>query len=234
MADKDFAQRDKPQFEAENNISLFRSKSILIAILALMFAIISFATGFFMGEKLALETNKGNKHQALLETLQNQKEELAGLKEEAEKWRQKEADTSQVGELTFYNELPKQSIIPEPLHGKSATKNAPKNNFTIPDNVDDIAATETKLNAIIEREMSTSTRKFRIQLASFVKRSDSENLALQLKKVGVATTIQRVSLVDLGVRYRVNTTPFEDHQHAVRAKKLVKDKFGITGIIISR
>ncbi|MDX8387018.1 MAG: SPOR domain-containing protein [Ghiorsea sp.] len=235
MTGKDFAHLETTQFDSSKDTPVSNSKALLIVILAIMFAIVCFAIGFFMGEKHGLETDKGNKHEALLETLQEQQKELESFKQEAEKWRQKEASTSQVGELTFYNELPKQSVMPEPLDGKIKHQIiTPKNKHSIIDeSVDNIEATEKKLNAIIEKEMNTSTRKFRIQLASFKQRSDSENLVAQLKAVGVDASVDQVNLANIGVRYRVNTLPFDQHHHALRAKRLVKEKFNITGIIIA-
>lgn len=235
MAEKDFAHSETMQFGSKRDTPISSSKSALIVILALMFAIVCFAGGFFMGEKYGLETNKGNKQEELIITLQAQQKELDSYKKEAEKWRQKEASTSQVGELTFYNELPKQSIMPEPLSGAASHKKPKhaKAHPVIEEASDNLEATEQKLNEIIEKEMSTSTRKFRIQLASFKQRSDSENLVGQLKAVGVDASIDQVNLANIGIRYRVNTLPFDQHHRALSAKKLVKDKFHITGIIIA-
>ena len=126
--------------------------------------------------------------------------------------------------------------MPEPLDGViNPQKTSPdKGHAILDESVDDIKVTEEKLNAIIEKEMNTSSRKFRIQLASFTQRKDAKNLVDQLKAVGVDASVDQVNLANLGIRFRVNTLPFDQHQHALRAKKMVKDKFNITGIIIAK
>ncbi len=235
MAEKDFAKTDSSGFIHEDNHREANSRLTVILILALIFAMISFAIGFFMGEKHGLESDKGNKHAALVAKLQTQQQELEKLKQVAKKHRRQEVRTSQVGELTFYNELPKQSIVPEPLDGSEIKMPSisSQEDAAISDKKDDIQAAEEKLNAIIAREMNTSAQKFRIQIASFKQRKDAEALASQLGHMNIDTTIQRVNLAELGDRYRVHSTTFDKQDDAMQTKQRVHEKFGITAIIIS-
>lgn len=228
MADKDFAHSETLQCEGSRDRPATKSKAIPIVILALIFAIASFAVGFFIGEKYALETSKGDKQEILLKTLKEQQKEIEAFKKEARKWQQIEANTLQVGELTFYNELPKQSVMPEPINAPEKPITA-KHVKVVSDNIE----TEKKLNTIIEKKMNTSTPQFRIQLASHKQRKYSEDFVAQLKKIGIEAEVHQVNLANLGIRYRVRTLPFKQREHALRTKKLVKEKFHITGILIS-
>jgi len=242
MADKDFAQVETSQFSVEQ---AYRERSnpkpLVLASLALIGVAVCFATGFYMGEKFGKETSKSNKHMDLVNTLKAQQAELKALKEESKTWRQHEASTSQVGELTFYNELPKQSIVPEFIHAKDAKKHqaiSPSSSISntthaaLDNEKDDIQAVEKKLEHIIQQELNTSSRSFRIQVASFKSRSDAEIFLPKLKEIGVVANIQRVDLPNIGVWYRVYSATFGKEQQAIHAKLSIKEKLNITGIMI--
>jgi len=238
MSDKDFANTGVIQLEIDNSGAIHSTKPMTIASLSLAFAMACFAVGFFMGEKYALEASKGNKQAELLNTVKNQQKELEELKSEAKQWQQKEAQTSEVGELTFYNELPKQSVIPEPIHASdildaNTEKPVIKVNTVIDGSSDNLEANEDRLDRIIEQEMAKPSHIFRIQFASFKEKQESEIFVDRLKEVGVKTVIQRVDLENLGIRYRVKSTPYSEQDLALKTMDLVKEKFQITGIIIS-
>jgi len=242
MAEKDFANLDSGIFEHENEPAP-QSKALLITILAVIFSIICFSAGFFMGEKRGLETNQGNKHQALIEKLQVQQHELTTLKKDAEKWQQQEASTSRVGELTFYNELPKQSIVPEPLNPETSNIseqkliNPSKKQKTVSDIVtddtkDDLRTNEQKLTEIIQAQLRQSSRQFRVQVASFKQKKDAEHFTPKLAKIGISAEIQKVNLASLGEFYRVYSKSYTKQAKALQVKQLIKDKLQITGIIV--
>lgn len=235
MADKDFAYTEPQTSNSERATVPSQSKTSLIAILAVMFAIVCFTVGFFMGEKHGLESNKGNQYEALMKKLEKQQQKIEVFKKEAAKAKQSEAATLQLGELTFYTELPNQSITPEPLTAKDSASKAKhtKAHVIIDEQQTDLALTEKRLNAIIEQEMRTPTQQYRIQIASFKQDSDALKFVQQLQKEGVAAEVQQVSLANLGIRYRVLTTPFEQREHALRAKEDIKSKFHVTGILVT-
>jgi len=236
VADKDFAYSEPQSNDAERSPAPSQSKIILIAILAVMFAIACFAVGFFMGEKHGLESNKGQKYEALMKKLEKQQQKIQAFKKEAAKVTKPEAATSQLGELTFYTELPNQSITPEPLTArpKEASKHTQtKTHAIIDEQQTDLALTEKRLNAIIEQEMRTPTQQYRIQIASFKHMKDAKNFVQLLQKEDVAAEIQQVSLANIGTRYRVFTLPFDQREHALRAKEQIKNKFHVTGILVT-
>lgn len=235
MTDKDFAYTEPQSTNNERATAPSQSKTSLIAILAVMFAIVCFTVGFFMGEKHGLESNKGNQYEALMKKLEKQQQKIEVFKKEAAKTKQSEAATLQLGELTFYTELPNQSITPEPLTAKEPTSKSKhtKAHVIIDEQQTDLALTEKRLNAIIEQEMRTPTQQYRIQIASFKEDSDARKFVQQLQKEDVAAEVQQVSLANLGVRYRVLTTPFKQREHALRAKEHIKNKFHVTGILVT-
>ncbi|MDX8384115.1 MAG: SPOR domain-containing protein [Ghiorsea sp.] len=231
MADKDFAQTETSQFPDEQAHRPTNYTPLVIASITLLGVAVCFATGFYIGEQYGTETSKSNKHAQLVTTLQSQQQELKTLKAEAKAWQQQEASTSQVGELTFYNELPNQSIIPEPIHANGAMPHPAKTPIITNEN-DDIQAVEKRLEDIIQKELSTSARSFRIQVASFKQHSDAKSLLPKLEKIGISSTIQKVNLPNIGVWYRVYSTPFAKEQQAMHTKLALKEKLNITGILI--
>jgi len=238
VSDKDFAYNEPQTTNSERSSTPSPSKTGLIVILAVMFAIACFAVGFFMGEKHGLESSKGNQYEDLMKKLKKQQQKIEAFKKEAEKAQQKEAETSQLGELTFYTELPKQSITPEPLNANSKgasqhTKTKPKTDIPLDTQQTDLALTEKRLNAIIEREMQKPTQQFRIQIASFKHEKDAVTFVHSLQKEDIPAEIQQVSLANMGIRYRVFTLPFGQREDALRAKAHIKDKFHVTGILVT-
>ncbi|WP_038250992.1 SPOR domain-containing protein [Ghiorsea bivora] len=240
MSDKDFAYSEPQNNNSERSSAPSQSKTSLIVMLAVMFAIACFAVGFFMGEKHGLESNKGKQYEALMKKLEKQQQKIEAFKKEAAKVKKPEAATSQLGELTFYTELPNQSITPEPLnaspkdtpnHAQPGTQR--KAHSIINEQQTDLALTEKRLNAIIEQEMRTPTQHYRIQIASFKHEKDAGNLVQLLRQDDIPAEIQQVSLANIGIRYRVLTLPFEQREHALRAKEAIKSKLQITGILIT-
>ncbi|MBN4060692.1 SPOR domain-containing protein [bacterium AH-315-I20] len=238
MSDKDFAQVETAYFEHDNAANS-STKAMVITAVAIIFAMVCFGIGFYMGENHGLEANKSNKHEKLIEKLQNQKQELATLKVDAEKWQQQEANTSQVGELTFYNELPDQSINPEPLD------NQPKavNNAAFLDKLEaDLEksrgdkharlATEQKLEDIINAHMNNTSRTFRIQVASFTTKEDAESFVPRLQALGIPAEVQHVEIPNKGTYFRVYTRSYMKEQDAIHAKQLIKQKLKVTGLLI--
>ncbi len=238
MTDKDFAHIESAHFEKGNALSS-SSKSIFITLLATVFAIICFGTGFYMGEQHGIKASKGHKQEALIAKLEKQQQELQALKEEAQKWQQLEANTSQVGELTFYNELPKQSIIPEPLEHQPKPKSPAafldKLEAELAANQDKeqaLVVTEQRLEDVIRVQMQSTSRSFKIQVASFSSEHDALQLLPKLKALGIGANIQRVDIASKGIYYRVYTHTYTDEVKAIQAKELIRQKLHIDGLMV--
>ncbi|MDQ7005079.1 MAG: SPOR domain-containing protein [Ghiorsea sp.] len=238
MGDKDFAKVETTHFEQGESQKL-SSKTAVITVTATTFAMVCFAIGFYMGEQQGLEGSKSNKHDELVSKLQNQQRELNTLKEDAEKWQQQEANTSQVGELTFYNELPKQSITPEPLGDQPQAVQGSvfldKLEADLEKSKDDKhakLAMERNLEDVIKAQMKKTSRSFRIQVASFTRRKDAEKFLPTLQSLGISAEVQYIEIPNKGVYFRVYTRSFMKEKDAIHAQQLIKQKLKIVGLLI--
>ena len=140
-------------------------------------------------------------------------------------------------ELTFYNELPKQSVDPEPLpmnRERGIQSSGPDQNNR------DAAASEVLLKKIIEQELGQKMGEkpvdgggdYYLQLASFQEQAAAEAFFPKLTKSGFSGVIRRVELPRLGTWYRVYAGPFESEEASEEAKKDVKKSLNITGFIV--
>ncbi|MDQ6988703.1 MAG: SPOR domain-containing protein [Mariprofundaceae bacterium] len=237
MVDKDFAQVETSQFDSEDMRPATSNQGLWLSVVAIAFSMLCFGIGFYMGEKSGVEVSRGQGEHQFIATIKAQQEELKTLKEEAQQ-RQLEVSTSKVGELTFYHELPQQSIIPEPLDGpakpKVATATSAISTLKVDINLEQesIAQVEQKIEDIIQAKLNNSARSFRIQIASFKLHKDALAFQPKLKDIGIESTIHRVDLPNIGIWYRVYSTSFSKEQQAMHAKLAIKDKLKVTGILI--
>ena len=244
MAERDFGQVEAA-YDEQRGSSNPVNKPFIITVVATVFAMICFAVGFYMGEQHGVELSKSNKQEDLVVKLQKQQKELEALKEDAKKWKAQEANTSQVGELTFYNELPEQSINPEPLDGKPIDRQvsgikAPHNSAFLDkleaelSKKDKHAAENTAqtIEQAISAHMQTTSRTFRIQVASFRADKEAQALRTKLQNIGVPADVQRVDIQQKGVYYRVYTKSYMKEQDAIQAKELIHKKLKMVGIMV--
>ncbi|MCF7820964.1 MAG: SPOR domain-containing protein [Mariprofundaceae bacterium] len=232
MAGQDFAQIEAPQ--PDNIRPMGRSKILLLTIMALGVVAGGFMIGFMVGHDAGMQKVTSDDDKRLLRQLQQQQGELARLRSEAQK-RQPEVSTTQVGELTFYNELPKQSVDPEPMqmHGGEGGESSKES-----------TASETLLKQIIEQELGQKTNdelndkpagvagEYYLQLASFQKLSEAERFFPKLKKNDFPGVIKRVEISSLGTWYRVYAGPFDSRQASEEAKIRAKTSLNVTGLIV--
>ncbi len=234
MAGQDFAQIEAPQ--PEDVRPMGRSKVLLLTIMALAVVAGGFMTGFMVGHETGMQKATSNDDERLLAQLKQQQGELATLRSEAQK-RQPEVSTTQVGELTFYNELPRQSVDPEPMQmnreqGVQSSKPVQSSK--------EIPGSKTLLKQIIEQELSQKMNEkpadgageYYLQLASFQKQSDAESFFPKLAKSGLSGVIKRVELSKLGTWYRVYAGPFDSRATSEEARKRAKKSLSITGLIV--
>ncbi len=228
MAGQDFAQIEAPQPEDVRPVG--RGKVLLLTIMALAVVAGGFTIGFMVGHEMGMQKATSNDDERLLVQLKQQQGELAKLRSEAQK-RQPEVSTTQVGELTFYNELPRQSVDPEPMQmNKAQGVQSSK----------EIPGSKTLLKQIIEQELGQKMNEnpadgageYYLQLASFQKQSDAESFFPKLAKNGLSGVIKRVELSKLGTWYRVYAGPFDSKQASEEAMKHAKNSLNITGLIV--
>ena len=242
MAGQDFAQMKAPQ--PEDVRPMARSKVLLLTITALAVVAGGFVVGFMVGSEVGMQQATSDDDQRLLTQLKQQQQELALLRAEAQK-RRPEVSTTQVGELTFYNELPKQSVDPEPLQ-----MNREQDVLSSGSGLENQNAETSKqlLKQIIEQELgqklnstpaakaslktAEGSEEYFLQLASFQKQSDAEIFFPKLAKSGFTGVIKQVELPKLGKWYRVYAGPFKTKEATEEAKTRVMKSLKITGLIV--
>lgn len=241
MAGQDFANIKETR--PEDVRPMGQTKVLMLIIVALAVVAAGFAVGFMMGQEMGKQKAISEEKARLVEQLKSQQEELAKLRAAA-KQRLPEVSTTEVGELTFYNELPQQSVDPEPLTSDSTPHRKETNNRK-----DKIMSSEQLLKSLVEDELSQAGQKrvesgpvskeilagnetYYLQLASFQKQSAAEAFFLKLDKTGFKGVIKRVELPKLGVWYRVYAGPFSTRLATEEAKRGVKEKLKISGLVV--
>jgi cell division septation protein DedD len=243
MAGQDFAHIEAPH--PDDVRPMGQMKVLLLTIVALGVVAGGFAVGFMVGQDMGIQKATSEDEARLVAQLKKQQQELTKLRTEAKK-RVPEASTTQVGELTFYNELPQQSVDPAPMQANSVS--TAQDTATVKE-MEEIESTpsETLLKQIIEQELkqgadkkaaqvspiaSVKVGEYYLQLASFQKENEAKKFFPKLSKAGYTGTIKQVDLAERGTWYRVYAGPFTSKQASEEAKKDVKGKLNITGLIV--
>ena len=254
MAAKDFANIDVPQVEVEKPLT--HVKTMLLTALSVLLVLGTFMGGFWLGKKKGIEAASGEGKAKLQQLLKEQQDEMKLLRQEAAKQKvQPEVSTTQVGDLTFYNELPGQSVKPAALHAPDASGKRSSIHTSQP-KVSASASTR-KMREMIEQEMRQLPKKnvkvvapkqsshsvsmghskaqkqgFVLQVGSFQKQADANAFLPKLTKRGFSPMIRRVELPSLGVWYRVYVTGYASRSAAGKAKETMKKSLNITALIL--
>jgi len=219
MARKDFAEVQGPQ-SIEDGMGQMRSLFVVAGMLTVVG--VSFVGGFMLGEKQGKAKAEHAGKQHLLEQIAKQRHALEALKKTArgQKHHSGQAST-QVGDLTFYNTLPNQKVSPAPL-------DASKSGASHENNVTDIIRSELTHRGA----QAASTGRFRLQVGSYQRREDAENLKIRLGQTGFKAVVEQTMVPDLGLWFRVYTGPYPDRQAAEQAKLQVQTRMHITGLLL--
>jgi len=127
-----------------------------------------------------------------------------------------------VGELTFYSELPRQSVTPAPLSESHAASVQPTHKR------DDVSQ-------LIQQEMEKSSpesMRYHIQAGSFKHESDARTLLHRLQKIHVSAYIQAVELAGKGRWFRVIAGPFRSRLLADHARENIEKKLRLRGLVV--
>ena len=239
MATQDFAHVEAPQ--TEDVPSPLYTKGMLLSIVSVAIVLGTFVGGFWLGQKRGIEVASGEDKARLEKMLHKQESELVKLRKMAATQAKPNVSTTQVGELTFYNELPKQSAQPTPLHGQSNV--ASQDDSVIAHTQSDEAYKEA-VRKMIEQELQQNHKKttrpiaskstlsaatrFMLQVASFQKKDDANAFSSVLKSKGFEPIVKRIRLNNLGTWYRIYVGDFATRQDAnaerVRLEKMMKVK----------
>lgn len=253
MAEQDFANVEAMQSVVIRPIT--PAKRVMFVSLLIGLVLLSFVAGWWLGHENGLKDASTDDQLRLQKTLREQRAELVKLRIQAKEKQPAEVSTTQVGDLTFYNELPKQAVEPVPLDDTGEEKDLKK---TIEPEANALplhAASDSAamLNKIITQELQESLKRkekaaqiekkvaaqskqqhtvYMLQVASYQSEAEAKKFAPKLQKQGFETQIKRVKLAKLGVWYRVYVGPFKRMEDAKKARGKVKKNMHITGLVV--
>ncbi|MDQ6991542.1 MAG: SPOR domain-containing protein [Mariprofundaceae bacterium] len=217
---------------------------VLIGLLAIV-VILAFSGRVWLDRDQGAEMASSQDKERLQNLIKKQKNELESLRLIAKQHHKaKQVSMREVGDLIFYNDLPKQSITPsalnQPAQKKSIDSSLLKNRDVIHLEIKQTPMIEKhKLkppisSAVKKETISHSQRMYQIQLASFQKRSDAMSLLENLKKKGLVTRIQEVNLAKLGIWYRIYTGQYMDKIVAKKDLLKLKESMHVTGLVVTQ
>jgi len=252
MSKQDFAQV-KVSTQSESGSA---SGSILSAIGILVIAGLCFSGGYWLGAgdvaqtgnktdtdaieaKLAAQVAENRLLQATNETLQDM----------VLQWKKKseQGAHTKVGELTFYKELPKQSVTPAPVPDAPKIKtsvapqivakvaslegqHSPAHSVAPVKAVDALA--EHGSNTALQQPAPASNEHYRIQLASFRTESGAMEMQGKLAKAGFISQIKMADLGEKGQWYRLYAGPFDSRSAAESTQQQIEQQVKLKGFII--
>jgi len=244
MAKQDFAQV-KASTKAKSESG---SGSILSAIGVLVIAGLCFSGGYWLGSGDIRQT--GNKTDsdasaaklaakiAENRVLQAKNEALQDMVEQWKK-KAKQGAHTKVGELSFYKDLPKQSVTPAPVPDlpKAAPKVKPAHASKAVE-TQQVAAVGTMLEPAaasmpdVAPTSSASTHTpYHIQLASFRTEADAMTMQQKLMRSGFHTQVKRADLGEKGLWFRLYAGPYDSRAHAETAQQKIETQTKLKGFL---
>jgi len=235
---RDFAKAQSPSRSDKKG----ESGGALPVLGIIVIAGLCFAAGFWVGgnqnspdagsvSRVDLDSIRSEleKKNAASEVLQAKVEML---QEQVEQWKQKAgADAhTKVGDLKFYQELPKQSVMPAPV-ADSKPAEAREMDRSL-----DVAAPK---QVSASQPLSTAAEKeavavrYRIQIGSFKTRADAVALQSKLMKAGFSGFVHTVDLPDRGQWFRVYAGPYPNKELARDGVRDILEKMKIRGLLVN-
>jgi len=244
MAAHDFAHNEAPIRTQNSAIS-----SLMPVMAILLVSLLCFAGGYWLGQAQApgqkiTEVPAASIAKAEYANLQaryeQQAHEMDRLGQELQKWKalaSRDA-SSKVGDLHFYKDLPNQPVMPAPLTDAGAGHASGAS--AVPATKPAELQTEPPANessrmmaTIIGREIQRSqTGVYRIQAGSFRSGADALPLQKRLDGAGFQSFIDAVDLGEKGKWQRVYVGPFASKGAAEKAKRELKDRLKISGLLV--
>jgi len=237
MAKQDFAQvKSATQTKSGSD-----SGAMLSAVGIVMIAALCFGAGYWLGSangqqagnsvdvdaveaKLAIQVAENNVLLAKAEA----------LRDSVEQWKRKEQQDahSKVGDLSFYKELPKQSVTPAPMPDMPVATVTPKVVAKpVPAQRSEVvkAVNGSHASAIAKQPLHDV---YRIQLASFRTQSDAMVVQQKLSQAGFSALIHKVDLGRKGLWYRVYAGPYHSKSIAEADQKKIGKKIKLKGFLV--
>jgi DedD protein len=258
VADRDFAQLQatvKADVSRASGASGLRAVLLVVGIFSVV--IMGFVGGYWLGSRQGRESEVVAAKARLEAQLEAQQKELEALRQQAKSKAKSAADTSpttEVGELTFYTDLPKQSVKPQPLSQPLASPQMPSSIAPAPSPASSAPpssqpapapATEGSgkmMQSIIQRELARNPSaspaapakdgSYYVQVASFRDANEAAAMQRKLQGAGFTSRIQRADIPGRGSWYRLQSGPYPSHDAADAARIELGKKMHMKGIVI--
>ena len=238
MAGQDFAHIEAPSAR-ESKAAPSPWKGILTAVIVVILLMGTFFGGYWIGRDVGVKHEAGDEVHALQTELakleqrlqQTQLELTDALKKK--QYRQRQAKKAEVGELTFYTELPRQKVDPQELEQPQAGKAKGKQGSSIhTSTVDD----EQQIQQILAQEMATpaTSANYVLQLASFANKHDAEVLQSRLSKQHLVSRVAVVQVQGVGMRYRVYSQVLSSKHEAKSLQQRLKKSMGLSSLLLKK
>jgi len=207
-------------------------KLFLISAGMIVSALAGYAVGYFVDTgktpSILVPREADNENRELLGRIEELQARIQGMKAELDKQKQElKKPATDVGELTFYHELPKQSVTPEPV---AETKVEPQHKRD----------EKSMISKVISKEIQKSGKqkpvkpasRYRLQVGSFRAEADATRLKRRLTGWGMDAFVKKTNVPGYGWRYRVYTGPYADREGVDSANLLVVKKLHRMGLIL--
>jgi len=248
LSGRDFAQAQVRSYETKPPQPEGGAKSILLVFMALLLLTGSFVGGFWLGRDRGMQAATGEVRAELEAQLHQQQQELAKLHDELSR-RAAGAENSgtDVGDLTFYNELPRQAVVPAPLQSNQPAAEKPdaqpvaEKPAAAPATMQDILAQELqqrppaapqKSAAATTAPASAQQGTYLLQVGSFQRRQDAERFSTKFTPLGMTPLVREVQLSGRGTWYRVYVGGFASKAAAEEARQRVQRALKIEGLVV--
>ncbi len=241
MADRDFAHVQATVKPDESVPGVSGLRAILLAVGMVSAVIMSFVGGYWLGGRQGHESAVVATKARLEAQLQAQTKELQMLRQQARNKAKALTDispTTEVGDLTFYTDLPKQSVKPQPLSQPVASPEMPSSPATTSLPGQPAAASSKMVSSIIQRELerkppdASAAGSYYVQAASFQDANVAAGMQSKLQAAGFASRIQRADVAGRGTWYRLQVGPYASHEAADAARLALGKKMHMQGIVI--
>jgi len=242
MAKQDFAHVKAP---SKSDSKHSGGGSIMPAVAILVVAGLCFSVGYWLGSadvkqtgiKVDVDAVEGKLAAQVAENkiLQAKNETLQSL---VAQWKAKAGQSAhtKVGELSFYKDLPRQSVNPAPMTDapvlKSVSQHSATASKTMPDQVKHtlVKPEPTSVAAIISGAQTADP--YRVQLASFQTNSDAVAMQQKLSRAGFASQVRKVDLGAKGLWFRLYAGPFASKSAANAARQQIEQQVKLKGFLV--
>lgn len=242
MAGQDFARVKAPKQKQEADHT---GRSMATVLGVIFTAIVCFATGYWLGGAQGGQLQGADAGLAAIQArldektaqLRLQQARIEELEESIVQWKNRveRKASDRLGELQFYENLPRQSVTPAPISGaaSAAAAGSPaKAEAAKPAAVADADAPAAA--AVAEKPAAAAGVRdsYRLQIISYREKSDAVTFQRKLFNAGFSASIQPVDLPDNGRWYRVYAGPYSGRAAAEKARKDIRSAMKIRGLLI--